>query len=74
MEYYMQTLKNGTGSRYYFAANSTLLLGMIYEERNEPEKAKAYFEQCLSLDNHEYQNSIDQKAQAGLDRLKDASE
>lgn len=74
MEYYMQTLKNGAGSRYYFAANSALLLGMIYEERNEPEKAKAYFEQCLSLDNHEYQNSIDQKAQAGLDRLKDAAE
>ena len=69
IEYYQQTLKNGANSRYYFAANSALLLGMIYEERNEPEKAISYYNQCLALDHHEYQNSIDQKAQAGLDRI-----
>ena len=69
IEYYQQTLKNGASSRYYFAANSALLLGMIYEERNEPEKAISYYNQCLALDHHEYQNSIDQKAQAGLDRI-----
>ena len=70
MEYYEQTLKNGSTSRYYFAANSALLLGMIYEERKDFPKAKSYFEKCLSLDNHEYQNSLDQKAQAGLDRIR----
>lgn len=69
MEYYRQTLKNGANSRYYFAANCALLLGMMHEERNELDKAKSYYNQCLSLDNHEYQNSIDQKAQAGLDRI-----
>lgn len=72
MEYYEQTLKNGSTSRYYFAANSALLLGMIYEERKDFPKAKSYFEKCLSLDNHEYQNSLDQKAQAGLDRIRSA--
>jgi len=68
--YYEQTLKNGEASKYYFAANSALLLGNIYEEKNEFSKAKNYYTKCLSLRNHEYQNSIDQKAQAGLERIK----
>lgn len=67
--YFEQTLKNGSETKYYFAANSALLLGTIYEERNDFEKAKIYYTKCLSLRNHEYQNSIDQKAHAGLERV-----
>lgn len=65
-----QTIKNGSSATYYYAANSALILGGIYENRNEFVKAEYYFKICLSLNNHEYQNSIDQKAQAGIDRLK----
>jgi len=67
--YFEQTLKNGASSTYYFAANSALLLGIIYEEKNDFENAKIYYTKCLSLRNHEYQNSIDQKAHAGLERV-----
>ncbi len=67
--FFEQTLKNGSTTKYYFAANSALLLGNIYEEKNDRGKAKQYYELCLSLRNHEYQNSIDQKAEAGLQRL-----
>ena len=68
--YYEQTLKNGFSLKYYFAANSALLLGTIYEEKNDFEKAKSYYTKCLAMRNHDYQNSIDQKAKAGLDRIK----
>ncbi len=67
--YFGQTLKNGTSSFWYFAANSALLLGNIYEEKNDFEKAENYYKKCLSIRNHEYQNSIDQKAEAGLERI-----
>ncbi len=70
IDYFEQTLRNGESSGYYFAANSALLLGTIYEEKNDFEKAKMYYVKCLSLRNHEYQNSIDQKAHAGLERVK----
>lgn len=74
LEYLKQTLKNGANSHYYFAANSALLLGNYYEDQGELFQASIYYVKCLELENHEYQNSIDQKAQAGLDRIKEAKE
>lgn len=70
VRYYEQTIKNGSAVKFYFAANSALLLGNIYEENGDLERARSYYNLCLSFRGHEYQNSIDQKAQAGLDRLK----
>ncbi|MCX6291568.1 MAG: hypothetical protein NT126_07365 [Bacteroidetes bacterium] len=67
--YYEETIKNGGSSSYYFAANAALLLGMMYEEKNETEKARTCYRKCLAFRHHEYQNSIDQKAEAGLERL-----
>lgn len=69
IEYYEMTLKNGFSSPYYFAANSSLMLGLIYEEKKEYTKAKSYFETCIGLNYDQYKNGIDQKAQAGIDRI-----
>ncbi|HNS11609.1 MAG TPA: hypothetical protein PKM97_03265 [Bacteroidia bacterium] len=69
--YYDQTIKNGSSTSFYFAANSALMLGSIYEEKMQFDLALEYYKKCLSLRGHEYQNSIDQKAQAGLDRIKE---
>ncbi len=71
IQYYSQTYKNGLSQTYYFAANSALLLGILYEEKEEYSLATDYYKKCLSLRDHEYQNSIDQKAQAGIDRIKE---
>lgn len=68
--YYSKTLKNGASSEFYFAANSALLLGNIYEEEGQYDLALSYYDKCLQMRKHEYQNSIDQKAQAGQDRIK----
>ena len=69
IEFYEATIKNGYSSTYYFSANSSLLLAQLYEEENNKEKAKEYYKKTLSIKNHEYQNSLDQKAKAGLNRL-----
>jgi hypothetical protein len=66
---YESTLKNGAAHSFYFAANSALHLGQLYESTNDRTKAKAYYKRVLELHNHEFQNSIDQKAKAGLNRL-----
>ncbi len=67
--YYEMTIKNGAKSTHYFAANASLNLGLIYEEKKDYKKARNYFEMCPSFKNKEYRNSIGQKAKAGLNRI-----
>jgi len=67
--YYEITYKNGNSRPYYFAANSALNVAGIYEEQGEKEKAEEWLRKCLALRGHEYQNSIDQKAEAAMNRL-----
>ncbi|MBK7970390.1 MAG: hypothetical protein IPK08_16405 [Bacteroidetes bacterium] len=69
MHYYGQTYENGSSTTYYFAANAALLSAIIYEEQKQNKEAIEWYKKCLALRNHEYQNSIDQKAEAGLNRL-----
>jgi len=40
--YYTRTIKNGEKLSYYFAANSSLQLGLIYEKRNDFKQARVY--------------------------------
>lgn len=70
IDLYDKTITNGSSSTFYFAANSALMLGMIYEDKNNLDRAEEYYSKCLAMGRHQYQNSIDQKAQAGLDRIK----
>ena len=67
--YYTKTYENGQNQTWYFAANSALLNGMLYEQLQKNSDAIMWYKKCLALRNHEYQNSIDQKAEAGLNRL-----
>lgn len=67
--YYTKTYENGNKQTWYFAANSALLNGMLYEQLKKNSEAIMWYKKCLALRNHEYQNSIDQKAEAGLNRL-----
>ncbi len=68
--YYERTLKDGLDKPWYFATNSALQLGMIYEGKNDKAKAKEYFQTCINLSPEEYKSSLHQKAKAGLLRLK----
>lgn len=67
---YDQTINLGKNQKWYFAANSALQLALIYEAEGNLEKARHYFEMCLTMDYDEYRTSISQKAKAGLNRLK----
>lgn len=69
--YYKKTIEISKDENYYFAPNSALQLGYIYQSRNEKEEAKKQFNNALSYKNYEYKNSIDNKAKAALNELKD---
>lgn len=70
ISYYKETIQNGETQPFYYAANSSLQLGMIYEKHNDFILARTYYSKVLEMDFEEYQFSISNKAQAGLNRIK----
>ena len=67
--FYKKALDKGAQKRYFFAAKSGLQLALIYEKNEDFELAKKYFEATIALKNHLYEQSLEQKAKAGLERI-----
>lgn len=59
----------GRQERLSFGASAALQLGYIYQQKNDRTRARSFFEKALSFKNHEYKNSVDNKAKAGMNSL-----
>ncbi|ASU33875.1 tetratricopeptide repeat protein [Mucilaginibacter xinganensis] len=66
---YQKTIALGKETSYYYAANSALMIGNIYEEIKDYKKAAIYYNQAIDMKNHDYQTDIDNDAKAGLKRI-----
>ncbi len=69
IEWYNQTIKVAGNNNLYFAPNSCLQLGFIYEKLGFKELAKFHFEKVLTYKNYDYKSSVTQKAKAALSKL-----
>jgi tetratricopeptide (TPR) repeat protein len=67
---YQKAINMGANTTYYFAANSALFSGNIYEQRKDYVKAGEYYKLTLKMKDHQYQTSIDNQAKEGLKRIK----
>ena len=67
---YLTTIKLGEHRREYYAARAALQIGYLYEKRSQAQMATAYFQKVISMKDHDYKNSLDQKAKAGIERCK----
>lgn len=67
--FYQNTISMGKNERYYFAANSALSIGMIYEKKKNYPQAKSFYNTAISMKNHDYESSIENKAKEGLKRM-----
>jgi len=67
---YLTTIKTGEQLKEYFAARAALQAGFIYERKGDRPTAITYFQKCLSMKEHDYKNSLDQRAKAGIGRCK----
>lgn len=67
--YYDRTIAEGRSSSKYFAARAALQAGYLYEQKGQKAKAMTYFQQVLDMDDHDYKNSLDQRAKSGINRL-----
>ena len=66
---YEATVKVGAGRPEYFAARAALQMGYIYEKRNDKAKALQCYQNCLNMPDHDFKNSLDQRAKAGIQRV-----
>ena len=69
IENYHKTIDLGRHNRAFYASKSALQIGLIFEEKGNIIKAKYYFEDCISMKDHQYEQSLEQKAKAGINRL-----
>lgn len=67
---YESTIAAGVYLREYYAARAALQAGYIYERRGDKTRAVAYFQRCLDMKDHDYKNSLDQRAKSGIARCK----
>lgn len=66
---YQRAINLGKATKYYYSANAALSIGLIYEEKRDYKKAGDFYRQAIDMKDHQYQNSIDDNAKAGLKRI-----
>ncbi|MBV7533422.1 lipopolysaccharide assembly protein LapB [Chitinophaga sp. sic0106] len=69
IQMYDVTVKVGANRPEYYAARASLQMGMIYEKRNEKAKAVQCYQRCMDMKGHDYKNSLDARAKAGIQRI-----
>lgn len=70
IKFYQSAIKLGKDRPEYYAARAAVQIGFIYEKRNQKSLAIASYEQCLDMGDHEYKDSLDQRAKSGIARCK----
>ncbi|RSK24154.1 tetratricopeptide repeat protein [Hymenobacter metallilatus] len=66
---YARTIALAGTAPYYFAPQSALQLGYLYQAEGQKKAARTYFQKALSYPRHEYKNSTDTKAKLALKEL-----
>jgi tetratricopeptide (TPR) repeat protein len=67
---YLLAIRLGKDRTEYYAARAALQIGLIYEQQGKKDLAITYFQECLDMKDHDYKDSLDQKAKAGIERCK----
>ncbi|UOR06689.1 DUF3808 domain-containing protein [Hymenobacter aerilatus] len=67
--YYARTIALAGAAPYYFAPQSALQLGYLYQTDGKEDTARFYFQKALGYPKHEYKNSTDTKAKVALAAL-----
>jgi hypothetical protein len=68
--FYKEAIRLGEFRKEYFAARAALQLGMLYEGKGDKVTAMGWYERCMKMPDHDYKNSLDQRAKAGVARCK----
>jgi tetratricopeptide (TPR) repeat protein len=70
IRHYLIAIQIGENRSEYYAARAALQTGNIYEKMGNKNQAIIYYKKCIDMDDHDYKNSLDQKAKSGIARCK----
>ena len=70
LRFYRVAIRLGKDKEEYYAARAALQMGYIYEKKGMKAQAIASFQECLDMQDHEYKDSLDQRAKSGIARCK----
>jgi hypothetical protein len=70
VKFYKSAIALGEHRKEYFAARSALQLGYMYENAGDKQTAIAWYQRCLKMKDHDFKNSLDSRAKAGIARCK----
>ena len=68
--FYKEAIDLGEQRKEHFAARAALQIGYIFEQRGDKQTAIQWFQRCQSMKDHDFKNSLDSKAKAGIARCK----
>ena len=68
--FYKQAIELGERRKEHFAARAALQTGFIFEQRGDKATAIQWFQRCMDMKDHDFKNSLDQRAKAGIARCK----
>lgn len=68
--FYKEAIDLGENRKEYFAARAALQTGFICEQRGDKLAGIQWFQRCLNMKDHDFKNSLDQRAKAGIARCK----
>jgi len=68
--YFDLTIESGLNQKDYFAPAAALYAGVLEENKNKYESAGKYYNKVFEFKNYPYERSINQKAKAGLSRIR----
>ncbi len=69
IENYLSVISTSQGQQWYFAPNSALQLGYLYQKGKSYDHARQYFEKALSYKDYVYESSISNKAKSALKNM-----
>jgi len=69
--FYKEAIELGEKRKEYFAARAALQIGFIYEKNGDKASALTWFRRCLAMKDHDFKNSLDQRAKAGVARCEE---
>jgi tetratricopeptide (TPR) repeat protein len=69
VNHYYAAINAGKEGHDQFAARAALQTGKMYEQIGMGREAVSKYNECLEMPAHDFQNSIDQQAKAGINRI-----
>lgn len=71
IDFYRQAVRLGEKRTEHYAARAALQIGFLYEKQHQKQAALEWFRRCLSMKNHDFKDSLDQRAKAGIKRCEE---